>query len=69
MDFQHCRMCSGLAEGSMNSPKPKPRGRTLESKLDKKQYSLDITATEAQLKHIIGHLKMIRIDVNVQEAS
>ncbi len=32
-----------------------------------KHYSLDITATEAQLKHILSHLTMIKIPYDVRE--
>lgn len=34
---------------------------------EKKPYVLDINATPAQLKHVLSHLKIIKIEVHVRE--
>lgn len=43
------------------------KGKKLPEPLVKKNVVMDLTVTDAQLKHILSHLKMIQVECHVRD--
>lgn len=63
--FQRCFKCEDEAISNFK-PQPKPKERPSKAG-PKKNYVIDVTCTEGQLKHIVSHLRMIRLECLVKE--